>query len=45
MKTYKITFDASMLMFSGGTAKVKADSIEEAMKKFSEAIYLSLIHI
>ena len=39
MKTYKITFDASTLMFSGGTAKVKADSIEEAMKKFSEAIY------
>lgn len=39
MKTYKITFDASTLMFSGGTAKVRADSIEEAMKKFSEAIY------
>lgn len=39
MKTYKITFDASTLMFSGGTAKVKADSVEEAMKKFSEAIY------
>lgn len=38
MNTYKITFDASTLMFSGGTAKVKADSIEEAMKKFSEAI-------
>lgn len=38
MKTYKITFDASMLMFSGGIAKVRADSIEEAMKKFSEAI-------
>lgn len=38
MKTYKITFDASTLMFSGGTAKVKADSIEEAMQKFSEAI-------
>ena len=39
MKTYKITFDASTLMFSGGTAKVKADSIEEAMRKFSEAIH------
>lgn len=39
MNTYKITFDASTLMFSGGTAKVKADSIEEAMRKFSEAIY------
>lgn len=38
MNTYKITFDASTLMFSGGTAKVRADSIEEAMKKFSEAI-------
>lgn len=38
MNTYKITFDASTLMFSGGIAKVKADSIEEAMKKFSEAI-------
>jgi hypothetical protein len=38
MNTYKITFDASTLMFSGGVAKVKADSIEEAMKKFSEAI-------
>lgn len=38
MNTYKITFDASTLMFSGGTAQVKADSIEEAMKKFSEAI-------
>lgn len=38
MKTYKITFDASTLMFSGGTAKVRAASIEEAMKKFSEAI-------
>lgn len=38
MKTYKITFDASTLMFSGGIAKVKADSIEEAMQKFSEAI-------
>lgn len=38
MKTYKITFDASTLMFSGGTAKVKADSVEEAMKKFSEVI-------
>lgn len=39
MNTYKITFDASTLMFSGGTAKVRANSIEEAMKKFSEAIY------
>lgn len=39
MKTYKITFDASTLMFSGGTAQVKADSVEEAMKKFSEAIH------
>lgn len=38
MKTYKITFDASMLMFSGGIAKVRADSVEEAMKKFSEVI-------
>lgn len=38
MNTYKITFDASTLMFSGGIAKVRADSIEEAMKKFSEAI-------
>lgn len=38
MNTYKITFDATTLMFSGGIAKVKADSIEEAMKKFSEAI-------
>lgn len=38
MKTYKITFDASTLMFSGGVAKVKADSVEEAMQKFSEAI-------
>lgn len=38
MNTYKITFDASTLMFSGGVAKVKADSIEEAIKKFSEAI-------
>lgn len=38
MKTYKITFDASTLMFSGGIAKVQADSIEEAMKKFSESI-------
>lgn len=38
MNTYEIIFDASTLMFSGGTAKVKADSIEEAMKKFSEAI-------
>lgn len=38
MKTYKITFDASTLMFSGGTAKVRAESVEEAMKKFSEAI-------
>lgn len=38
MKTYKITFDASTLMFSGGTAQVKADSVEEAMKKFSEVI-------
>ena len=27
-----------MLMFSGGIAKVKADSVEEAMKKFSEVI-------
>lgn len=39
MNTYKITFDASTLMFSGGIAKVRADSIEEAMRKFSEAIY------
>jgi hypothetical protein len=39
MNTYKITFDASTLMFSGGVAKVKADSVEEAMKKFSEAIH------
>lgn len=38
MNTYEIIFDASTLMFSGGTAKVKADSIEEAMQKFSEAI-------
>lgn len=38
MSTYKITFDASMLMFSGGIAKVRADSVEEAMKKFSEVI-------
>lgn len=38
MNTYKITFDASTLMFSGGIAKVRADSIEEAMKKFSEVI-------
>lgn len=38
MNTYEIIFDASTLMFSGGIAKVKADSIEEAMKKFSEAI-------
>ena len=38
MNTYKITFDASTLMFSGGTAKVRADSAEEAMKKFNEAI-------
>lgn len=38
MKSYKITFDASMLMFSGGIAKVRADSVEEAMKKFSEVI-------
>lgn len=38
MNTYEIIFDASTLMFSGGNAKVKADSIEEAMKKFSEAI-------
>lgn len=39
MKTYKITFDASTLMFSGGVAKVKADSVEEAMQKFSEAMH------
>lgn len=39
MNTYEIIFDASTLMFSGGVAKVKADSIEEAMKKFSEAIH------
>lgn len=38
MNTYKITFDASTLMFSGGIAKVRANSVEEAMKKFSEAI-------
>lgn len=38
MNTYKIIFDASTLMFSGGIAKVKAESIEEAMKKFSEVI-------
>lgn len=38
MKSYKITFDASMLMFSGGIAKVRADSVEEAIKKFSEVI-------
>lgn len=38
MNTYKITFDASTLMFSGGIAKVKAESIEEAMQKFSEVI-------
>lgn len=38
MNTYEIIFDASTLMFSGGTAKVKADSVEEAMQKFSEAI-------
>lgn len=38
MNTYEIIFDASTLMFSGGTAKVRADSVEEAMQKFSEAI-------
>lgn len=39
MNTYKITFDASTLMFSVGIAKVRADSVEEAIKKFSEATY------
>lgn len=38
MNTYDLTFCCSEVTLSGGTAKVKADSLDEAKEKLEQAL-------